>query len=137
MSVVIDASVALAWLIPSQATSATDLFLAEVVTPRIAPAVFPWEVANVLLRRVRQGAISQGRWPIILAEWESLGISLADPVDVDPLLPFALAEQISLFDASYLALAVELDAELASRDAGLLAAARRCGVPVHDLRDGV
>lgn len=42
---------------------------------------------------------------------------------------------ISLFDAAYLALAMEKDARLASRDGVLLAAATAAGLPVFDLRD--
>jgi predicted nucleic acid-binding protein len=42
---------------------------------------------------------------------------------------------VSLFDAAYLALAMERDAGLASRDSLLLAAATAAGIPVFDLRD--
>ena len=135
MSVVVDASAALGWLLPTQATAAGDAFLESNIEARVAPAVFPWEVGNVLARRVQKGLISPTRWPLILAQWESYDIVLAEPEDATPLLPLALAERLSLFDASYLALAVELDAELATRDTDLIAAARRCGVAVHDLRD--
>ena len=135
MSVVVDASAALGWLLPTQATAAGDAFLQSNAEPRVAPAIFPWEVGNVLARRVHTGLISRTRWPLILEQWESYGIVLADPVEATPLLPLALAEQLSLFDASYLALAIELDAELATRDTDLLEAAQRCGVVGHDLRD--
>jgi len=49
------------------------------------------------------------------------------------LITAAQAASLSLFDTAYLGLALELGAELASRDVGLLAAARRYGVIVRDL----
>ena len=135
MSVVIDASAALGWLLPTQSTAAGDAFLRTDVQPRVAPAVFAWEVGNVLAARITKGRLSPDELPALREEWATFDIALAEDVPAEPLLPFAAAEGLSLFDAAYLALALELGAELASRDADLLAAARLHGVPVHDLRD--
>lgn len=49
------------------------------------------------------------------------------------LAPLARDLGLSLYDAAYLALAVEADAELVSRDTALLTAARAHAIPCHDL----
>ena len=48
---------------------------------------------------------------------------------------FAASRRLSLFDASYLWLAMAVDGTVASRDGGLLSAANTAGLPVFDLRD--
>lgn len=69
---------------------------------------------------------------------EALEVAVAEPIDeaeVFGLTAFAEASGLSLFDAAYLGLAVELSAALASRDRDLLEVARAAGVDVFDLRD--
>jgi predicted nucleic acid-binding protein len=62
---------------------------------------------------------------------------LAPPPDTvihNRILDTARAHGLSFYDATYLELAVHSAFELASRDAGLLAAASRNGVAVIDAR---
>ena len=132
--IVVDASAALAWLLPTQATPLSRDFLQREQGPYFAPAVFAWEVGNVLVGRTQRGLIPSAIWPQVSAQWAALEITLADPVEAESMLPIALSHGLSLFDASYLALALELEAELVTRDAGLIRAARRRDLHVHDLR---
>ena len=133
--VVVDASTALAWLIPAQATASSDWLLQHHEDHFLhAPDIFGWEVASVLLARTRR--TSGFDRELILGQLASLDIELAPPMtahDRGALMNAAQAASLSLFDTAYLALVLELSAELASRDLGLLAAAPRYGVTVRDL----
>ena len=134
-TIVLDASTVLAWLLPSQATASADAFLLradEFVF--IAPHIFSWEVIHVLAVR------SQGqtfRLSAVLDQLETLAIEMDDALsqsEMRQLADVAMRSGLSLFDASYLALAIEHDAHLASRDGALLTAASAAGVDVFDLR---
>lgn len=134
----LDASVALAWLVPAQATEAASLFLAGYSDPGFAaPAVFDLEVRNSLLRLERSAALRPIRYEAALLELGLLDIELETPISTArnvALAALARRERISLFDAHYLDLALLRGADLASRDGGLLAAAQRHGVRTQDLR---
>lgn len=135
-TVVLDASAALAWLLPSQATATADRLLEQANGyDFVAPDVFTWEVANVLMTKAR------GHSVVVADAFGQLGgieIAFAEPLtaeEVRQLVDIATVAGVSLFDAAYLALAMERDAGLASRDRLLLAAATNAGLPVFDLRD--
>lgn len=133
--VVLDASAALAWMLPSQATPAASGLLEQADEHDfIAPDVFLWEVANVLLTKARGGSVVVAA---ALDQLDELNIDFDhafSTAEVRQLTDVAAVAGISLFDAAYLALAIEQDAVLASRDGPLLAAATAAGLPVFDLR---
>lgn len=135
-TVVLDASAALAWLLPSQATVTANRLLEQADHHDfIAPDVFTWEVANVLMTKARSRSVV-----VADAFGQLAGIEIAfdpplTPDEIRQLVDIATVAGVSLFDAAYLALAMERDAGLASRDALLLAAATAAGIPVFDLRD--
>jgi predicted nucleic acid-binding protein len=135
MVVVLDASAVLTWLLPSQATARGNRLLEKADEYEfIAPDVFQWEVANVLLTKARRGSISIRDALDLLAGVE---ITFDHPLvgeEVRQLMDVAAVSGLSLFDAAYLALAIEQDAGLASRDGVLLKAAAGMGVDVVDLR---
>jgi predicted nucleic acid-binding protein len=130
---VADSSVAIAWVIHSQSSPATDLLLNDVEsgTSFLVPVLWMLEVANSLLILRRRRRIES--W-----EYERARQYLSDsnPV-VDDQGPqqalgsiSALAEknELSVYDASYLELALRKTVPLASRDAALNRAAKRIGV---------
>ena len=132
MSLVLDASMALAWCFESEQTPAVMAVLDRVTEYGApAPALWPMEMANGLAtaqRRKRLTATQRAR----LA-----GLVQALPVRVDPgsaLLTWGavavLAEryELSAYDAAYLELAVRLALPLASLDKRLRAAAVSAGV---------
>lgn len=134
--VVLDASAALAWLLPSQMTNAANGLLAQADSiDFIAPHVFLWEVANVLAAKARR----QGIVPVeALKRLDEVQISFDSAPDrerIPALMQVAMVAEVSLFDAAYLTLALEQGAGLASRDGALLTAAVAAGVDVFDLRD--
>ena len=135
--IVIDASAALAFLLPSQATGAAMELLARHDTEAfIAPYIFAWEVSNVLVKHRQRGLLSPDTYEQAFRDLAELEISLgAAPSSdqVESLGQLALGERIRLFDAAYLALAIDRRAPLASRDERLLDVARR-SVALVDLR---
>lgn len=129
---VLDASVTLSWCFEDEADAAGDAVLRRLAGGRAAvPAVWPLEVANVLLGAERRGRIGAAEARRFLVLLEAL------PIEVDAhglarapreALQLARAHGLSVYDATYLELAVRTGAALATRDARLAAAARAEGV---------
>lgn len=134
-AVVLDASAALAWLLPSQATATAHRLLEQADEyDFIAPDVFRWEVANILVAKARGHSLVIGE---AFGQLDGFEIALDHPLndgEVRQLADVAITAGLSLFDAAYLALAIERSAVLASRDRLLLSAATVVGVDVFDLR---
>lgn len=130
---VADASVAIGWVHPAQATAHTAAMLdaiAEGATLEV-PALWPLEVANALtvLRRRRKLTEDERR--------TGLGWLRSLPLRIDhemALLAFsrlselASAHQLSVYDAAYLELAQRRRLVLGCKDGPLRTAARRAGV---------
>jgi len=134
MYCVLDSSAALAWVLPGEATSATEALLAEVgESGAAAPGLWPLETANVLWLAERRGRIT-------LAErTQALAILAELPVQIDErtaILAFgatsalAAARDLTVYDACYLELALRLGLPLASLDRQLCKAAAAAGVPL-------
>lgn len=135
-TVVLDASAALAWILPTQATPAAAALLDQSGTLIFeAPDIFAWEVRNVLLTLDRRGVLADGEYDEALAIYDDLVVRLGPPVlEIDQLAALARGTRLSLFDAAYLALALDQDRALASRDEALLTVADAAGVECYDLR---
>jgi predicted nucleic acid-binding protein len=130
-----DSSVGVAWGVHSQASATTEDLLDRVAAgaPLVVPTSWPFEVANamlVLLRRRRILAADRAR---------ALGALARLPLVVDdegPRLAFgriselAAEHRLSVYDATYLELAMRRRLQLASRDEVLREAARSCSVRV-------
>lgn len=127
MSLVVDASVVVAALVDSGAEGrwALDVLGAGGLA---APALMPYEVANVLRRIELSGRISADVATLAHADLVTL------PVDLAPYVPcatrsWALRPALTAYDASYVALAEALDVPLATLDARLARAPGvRCAV---------
>ena len=136
---VIDASTAMSWLLPTQSTPAAEAFLIDSKAGEfVAPAIYAWEVANVLVQLERRAAITEDQYFIAQQAYVDLGVELAEPLTSSELVSLAdLAREavLSLFDTSYLALAMKLDCAVATRDEGLIQAVQSAGLPCYDLRD--
>ena len=131
-----DASAALAWILPTQATPGAAALLDQSSTLIFeAPDIFAWEVRNVLLTMDRRGVLADGEYDEALAIYDDLVVRLSPPVfEIKKLAVLARRARLSLFDASYLALALDRDWSLASRDEALLTVAKASGVDCFDLR---
>jgi predicted nucleic acid-binding protein len=131
---VIDASAALQWVFKDEASAASDrLFERVAVEGASVPAVFPIEFANVLVQAERRKRVTAAYSSERLAVLSQLRIT----VDALPAgriwtetITLARIEGLTVYDASYLELAMRLGASLATRDQGLIAAAQRRGLAV-------
>mgnify|MGYP000225490906 CR=1 FL=1 len=132
MSVVIDASAAACWIFRDEATLATDALLARVRnTGGHVPALWNWEMANLLIAGIRRARINIADATGHLADLALL------PIAIDAEAPerawreaffLAQAHNLTAYDAAYLELAQRTGFELASKDAALCAAATALGV---------
>ena len=138
IALVIDASAAASWLIETQATASSDAFLeARADDDFIAPAIFAWEIVNLIASKSGRGSLDLDHG---LEALGGLGIKVRPPLpghEVVKLAPFAIEVGLSLFDAAYLALAIESGGAIVSRDKALLDAAVAHGIQIFDLRDKI
>lgn len=134
--VVVDASAALAWLLTSQRTVRSVAFLAEDVERKLhAPYILLWEVRNVLISHERRGLLDADERIAALEFLDDFEIDIApSPSDAALLLLAERARRtgLSLFDAAYLELAIDLECAIATRDTGLVRAARDAGLSCFD-----
>jgi predicted nucleic acid-binding protein len=127
---VIDASIVMAWCFEDEATEATDAILDQLRDDRAAaPAIWPLEVANVLLVAERRGRVNEAQASRFLALLAQLPIDVdSSPADLSGLVAVGRRHALSSYDASYLILAERLGASLATVDQQLRQAAAQAGV---------
>jgi len=87
----------------------------------LAPALMPFEVANVVRRRRNAGMLSTAEADLAHAELVELPVELW-PWQATALRAWELGANLSTYDAAYIALAEETDAPLLTRDARLASA---------------
>lgn len=134
MAFVVDASVALAWYFPDEATKKTDDLREQLVTDAVhVPAHWPLEVTNALLAAKRRGRIKPRELKSILGDL----CQLPDEVDAhtermawSSTVELAEKHGLTTYDAAYLELAIRKSLPLATLDKALAAAARKAHVPL-------
>jgi predicted nucleic acid-binding protein len=133
-SLVIDCSVTMAWYFKDEATAYTNAVRAALATRRAAvPALWPLEVANVLLMGERRKRSTQAKATKWLRFLNALPIAVDTPTPelaFDPILSLARSHKLTSYDAAYLELAMRLGLPLAARDDALEKAAQAVGVPL-------
>jgi len=129
--IVIDASYTLALVLNDESRPASA---AKVAAERLTTAaVWPLEIAKALRSNLRRGRVQLQQIDGLLAGVAALEVDVAAPAHVHPRrhLEAALAYELTPDAASYLDLARQLSAGLATQDDELAAAARRAGILVH------
>ncbi len=135
--IVIDASVALAWCFPDEATDYADgVLVALDGRTAMVPAIWSLEITNALLvgerrKRIRQPEVR--RFVELLKGLSILedGQPFADTVS--NILPLAREHDLSAYDAAYLDVAVRHGAPLATLDKALQKAGRAAGVKIFEV----
>ena len=132
---VVDASMAFAWIQPSQASAEADALLDRVEDGAavVVPPLWFLEVANGLLAAQRRGLVTASERTKALRQLSALIVTVDDEGVRDAFgRTSALAEEhgLSVYDAAYLELALRRALPIASRDKAILAAAARNGVRV-------
>jgi predicted nucleic acid-binding protein len=132
LSLVLDSSVALAWIYDDEGTPATESVLDVVVQSGAwVPAVWHLEVANSLQQGVRRRRIDGTRREVALQLLASLDIEVDSETAAHAwtaTLALAEAHGLTVYDAAYLELARRRNLGLASLDRELRAAAETVGV---------
>lgn len=127
MSVVLDSSATIAWCFASETTAAIEaLFVDVVARGAFAPALWPLEVANVLLVGVRKKRLSLDRRTELLRALVRLKVTIDHETTgrawTDTIL-LADRHSLTVYDATYLELAIRLQLPLATLDQRLRSAA--------------
>ena len=130
---VADASVAIGWVHPSQATPRSAALLDAMAEGAIleVPALFPLEVANALTVLVRRRKLATDDRAAALGWFRGLPLRIDQEMAVlafSRLADLATEYQLTVYDAAYLELAHRRRLPLACSDAGLMKAAGRAGV---------
>jgi predicted nucleic acid-binding protein len=131
---VIDASVALAWCFPDEASEYADgVLVALEGQAMLVPAVWGLEIANAILAGERSKRLRQPE----IRRFITLLESLSTVQDVQPagdhvsnVLPLAREYGLSAYDAAYLELSIRHGAPLATLDGKLRKAAQKAGVRI-------
>lgn len=134
---VADASVAVGWVHPAQATTYTDAMLdaiAEGATLEV-PALWPLEVANALTVLVRRRKLREAERQTGLGWLRSLPLRIDHEMAslaFSRLSELASAHHLSVYDAAYLELAHRRKLVLGCKDGPLRKAARQSGVSLWE-----
>jgi predicted nucleic acid-binding protein len=132
---VLDNSVAMRWCFQDDASGYAERVLDRLEDGEAAaPAVWPLEVGNALVVAERKGRLSPTDAASFLALLGDLTITvIQEPAErmLTEIFSLARQHQLTTYDASYLDLALRLGVPLATRDAALIRAAKKCGVALY------
>lgn len=134
MSVVLDASMTVAWLFATESTNASHAVLQRIVAEGAnVPSLWRLEVANVLRNAVRRGRCDESYADRCFERLRRLRITLDTETDAHAwgqTRRLARDQDLTLYDAAYLELAMRREQPLASCDAALIKAAHAIGLDV-------
>ena len=130
---VIDSSVGIGWIHPSQANEMTRRLLekAKSGTAIYVPALWHLEIANTLLVFVRRKLIAESQRGVGLTLFSQLRIIIDDETNrlaFSAISELAAKYSLSVYDSAYLELARRKSLPLATRDEALKAAAKKSGI---------
>ena len=130
----VDASVALAWCFPDEASQYADEVVVALEGRRvIVPTVWALEITNALLVAERRKRVKQPdvrRFVELLGGLTIMEQSQTVADTVSNVLPLAREYDLSAYDAAYLDVAVRQGAPLATLDSTLEKAGRSAGVKI-------
>ena len=116
MRLVVDASVAVKWLVEEEHSDAADRLLDgnhELFAPRLMAS----EVGNALWRKVRMGELERSRAGALAAAISEMAVRWTEDEEVGPdAVRLSLALDRPVYDCVYLALAHRLGATLVTAD---------------------
>ncbi len=131
MQFVLDASVAAAWALQDERSDkAEELLLKACANRAICPGQLWYEVRNALVVAERRGRMNPDDSDRFLADLENLPIQFHHGCDSASTMRLARLHKLSVYDAAYLQMAVEMQLPLATIDRKLETAARREGVQI-------
>lgn len=128
MTLVIDTSMTIAWLLTDEATAKAHEVLAQVTeNGALAPSLWRLEVANVLRNAVRRGRCDEAFVDESLTSLSALPINIDGATDAQAwgaTRRLSRENDLTLYDAAYLELAIRTGGAIATLDKNLVKAAR-------------
>ena len=136
---VADASVAVGWVHPAQATPETAAMLEAIAAGATleVPALWPLEVANALVVLVRRRKLTEDERQTALEWLRGLRVKVDHEMAslaFTGLSDLAHTHDLTTYDASYLVLAKRKDLPLGCKDGPLRTAAKLAGVSLWSAR---
>lgn len=136
MSLVLDASMTIAWLFTNEPSAAAQVILRRVAADGAwVPSLWRLEIANVLRNVVRRQRCDEAYADRSLRRLDRLPITVDSETDLNAwgaTRQLSKTHNLTPYDAAYLELAIRRKQPLASRDAALIDAAKDAGVEVLD-----
>jgi predicted nucleic acid-binding protein len=130
--IVLDASVAAAWLLAERPLAiGSEFFSANPEISIIVPSHWPLEISNTLRTHLRAGRISITDFHAIMDRLDLLAIEVQPSIDLDeigPLAQFSLTHGLTTYDAAYVQLALQHGSSLATLDGAMRAAASKLNI---------
>lgn len=132
MSLVIDASAIAAIALEDENSDYAEAVIDQVAEGEatLVPPIFWFEIRNVLVINERRGRLKRTETSRFLALLEDLPIEIAPLPPRVGVLDLARQEELSVYDAAYLDLAMRRESSLASLDRKLRSAAGHVGVRI-------
>lgn len=129
MKVVLDASVALAAVLPDERSDSARAALTVALRDGlIVPSLWAYEVQNGLATALRRNRLDSETLDQALAALRRFDARMEPPQGLGLELQLARTHELSAYDAAYLAVAQAAGAKLATDDRKLREAAQRVGV---------
>jgi len=133
-TLVLDASVALSWALPDEASKYSDAVLDKVAATRaLVPGLWAHEVANGLLMAQRRGRLTTAQRMAFVEELLCLSIEVETSSSrsvLDGQVVLAERYGLTAYDTAYLDLALRRGIPLATQDKAMKAAAIKAGVAI-------
>jgi predicted nucleic acid-binding protein len=131
MPFVVDASVAACWFMPDERHPIADFAFERIAhDPAMAPALWWYELRNVLIVSERRGRLDSAQTARVLRLLKGLPVAIDADVEEEVLMQLARRHHLTAYDAAYLELAMRKGHPLATLDAALATAARAERVPL-------
>lgn len=131
MPFVLDASVTAAWCFPDENSDTANAAFDWLANDEaVVPALWWFEIRNILVVNERRGRIDQSETATFLADLARLPLGIDRKPDGDVVLAMARKHGLTAYDAAYLELARRVGGPLATLDKVLAIAARADGVPL-------
>jgi predicted nucleic acid-binding protein len=132
---VLDNSVSSAWCFRDESNSYTEAILQTATKDggAVAPALWPIELANVLVVAERRKRITTEQREAFLKNLADLDIEIQTITTAQIFqqeMSLAIAHRLSVYDATYLGVAIRQQLPLATQDKQLIRAANDVGVAI-------
>lgn len=120
MPFVLDASVAACWCFPDEHSIGADIAMECLLDDAaITPALWPYEIRNILVVNERRHRIEPADGDAFLRELARLPIRVRHDTDEKALTALARKHRLTVYDAAYLDLAIRAGVAVATLDRAL------------------